>query len=117
MNNHQRQTTPVLCDTAKLQWNILFRFLICNINNDVIKCSIYNRSKYTNDRLLGSIEIPIRFLVKRGVRYEDASSIYSLKTNHSMEISSLNCKTRTFYLENSSKNSQICIKYIVYLSE
>ncbi|CAF2140955.1 unnamed protein product [Rotaria magnacalcarata] len=117
MNNHQRQTTPVLCDTAKLQWNVLFRFLICNINNDVIKCSIYNRSKYTKDRLLGSIEIPIRFLVKRGVQYEDASSIYSLKTNYSMEISSLNCRTRTFYLENSSKNSQISIKYIVYLSE
>lgn len=50
MNNSQRQTTPVLCDTIKLQWNVLFRFLICDINNDVIKCSIYNRSKYTKDR-------------------------------------------------------------------
>ncbi|CAF3303538.1 unnamed protein product, partial [Rotaria sp. Silwood2] len=65
MNKCQRQTTPVLCDTSNLQWNVSFRFFICDINNDIIKYSIYNRSKYTKDRLLGSIEIPLRLLIKQ----------------------------------------------------
>ena len=50
MNHFQRQTTPVLCEMINYQWNILFRFNIYNIQNDLIKCLIYNRSKYTTDR-------------------------------------------------------------------
>lgn len=50
MNDSQRQTTPVLCDTLNIQWNVLFRFFICDIKQDFIKCLIYNRSKYTTDR-------------------------------------------------------------------
>lgn len=50
MNNCQRQATPVICDTLNLQWNVSFRFLIGDIKNDIIKCFIYNRSKYTIDR-------------------------------------------------------------------
>jgi hypothetical protein len=50
MNDCQRQTTPVLCDTSNLQWNASFRFLIGDMHNDIIKCFIYNRSKYTTDR-------------------------------------------------------------------
>ncbi|CAF0851377.1 unnamed protein product [Rotaria sordida] len=117
MNKCQRQTTPVLCDTSNLQWNVSFRFFICDIHNDIIKCSIYNRSKYTIDRLLGSIEIPLRLLINQGIQQEDSSSIYSLRTNYFSEMSSLNSKMRTFYLEHSSNNSQISIKYIVYLNE
>jgi len=52
MNNYQRQTTPVLCDTSNLQWNVSFRFFICDIKQDFIKFSIYNRSKYTTDRMI-----------------------------------------------------------------
>ncbi|CAF4860899.1 unnamed protein product, partial [Rotaria sp. Silwood1] len=117
MNEYQRQTTPVLCDTLNLQWNVLFRFFICDINNDIIKCSIYNRSKFTKDRLLGSIEIPLRLLIKQGIQQEDSSSIYSLEKNKISEMSSSNWKMRTFYLEHSSNNSQLSIKYIVYLNE
>ncbi|CAF4569669.1 unnamed protein product [Rotaria sp. Silwood1] len=117
MNEYQRQTTPVLCDALNLQWNVLFRFFICDINNDIIKCSIYNRSKFTKDRLLGSIEIPLRLLIKQGIQQEDSSSIYSLEKNKMSEMSSSNWKMRTFYLEHSSNNSQLSIKYIVYLNE
>jgi len=52
MNNYQRQTTPVLCDTLNLQWNVSFRFFIGDIKQDFIKFSIYNRSKYTTDRMI-----------------------------------------------------------------
>lgn len=132
MDNYQRQTTPVLCDTSKLQWNVSFRFLICDINNDMIKCSIYNRSKYTTDRkilsidfrfyfvllgLLGSVEIPLTFLTERCVGQEDCSSMYSLATSNFSEMSSLNWKTRTCYLQHSSNNSQISLKYLVCLNE
>jgi hypothetical protein len=50
MNHCQRQTTPVLCDTSNLQWNVSFRFFITDIKQDIIKCFVYNRSKYTTDR-------------------------------------------------------------------
>jgi hypothetical protein len=128
MNNCQRQTTPVLCDTSNLQWNVSFQFFICDINNDIIKYSIYNRSKYTNDRkmififyssikiilgLLGSVEIPLSLLVERRVQQEDSFSIYSLATSNLSEMSSL----RTFDLQHSSNTSQISIKYFVYLNE
>jgi hypothetical protein len=135
MNNCQRQTTPVLCDTSNLQWNILFQFFICNIQHDIIKCFIYNRSKYTTDRkisrnfffvsflyenvlgLLGSVEIPLTLLTERRIPQEDASSIYSIATSHLSEMSLFNWKIRTFYLQHSSNNSQITIKYHVYLNE
>lgn len=52
MNDGQRQTTPVLCDTLNLQWNILFRFSIADLDRDTLTCSIYDRSKYTTDRRL-----------------------------------------------------------------
>jgi hypothetical protein len=50
MNHCQRQTTPVLCDTSNFQWNVSFRFFIGDIKQDIIKCFVYNRSKYTTDR-------------------------------------------------------------------
>lgn len=50
INNTQRQTTPILYDTFNLQWNILFEYFITNIQYDLIKCFIYNRSQYTTDR-------------------------------------------------------------------
>jgi hypothetical protein len=64
MNNCQRQTTPVLCDTSNIQWNVLFQFFISNIKNDFIKCSIYNRSKYTTDRKIIRIFLLVFFLMK-----------------------------------------------------
>ncbi|CAF3015321.1 unnamed protein product [Rotaria sp. Silwood2] len=113
MNQYQRQTTHVLCDTLDLQWNVSFRFFIFDINKDIIICSIYNRSKYTKDCLLGSIKIPLRLLI----RQQDSVSIYSLGTNHIYEMSIVNLTMRTFYLEHSSNNSQISIKYIIHLNE
>ena len=50
MNNSQRRTTPVLCDALNLTWNVSFQFHIYDINHDIIKFCIYNRSKYTTDR-------------------------------------------------------------------
>jgi len=64
MDNCQRQTTPALCYTSSLQWNISFRLFIYD-NDDIIECYTYNRSKYTTDRLLGSIEIPWRLLTEQ----------------------------------------------------
>jgi hypothetical protein len=60
MNNCQRQTTPILCETSNLQWNVSFRFLISDLQHDSIKCFIYNRSKYTTDRKIIRI---FRFLL------------------------------------------------------
>lgn len=67
--------------------------------------------------LLGSIEIPLLSLIERGMISEDTSSIYSLGTNHLSEISLLNWKIRRFYVQNSSNNCQISIKYHIYLNE
>ncbi|UJR27307.1 hypothetical protein I4U23_008601 [Adineta vaga] len=117
MNNYQRQTTPVLCDTSNIQWHVSFRFFICDIHNDIIKCSIYNRSKYTTDRLLGSIELSLTSLIERRNVQEDTSSIYSLATSHFSDMSLLNWKIRTSYLQNSSNNSQISIKYLVNFND
>lgn len=79
--------------------------------------SVLNDQLYFILGLLGSIEIPLRLLIKRRIEKEDSLSIYSLDSNHLIETSLSTCKTRTFYLENSSKNSQISLKYIIYLNE
>jgi len=50
MNHGQRQTTDVLWDSTELQWKISFRFSIFHFDHDRLKCSIYNRAKYTTDR-------------------------------------------------------------------
>ena len=63
MNNNQRQTTPVLCDTSKIQWQVAFRFFVCDIHKEKIKFSIYNRSKYTTDRKKFLIEKTIDVLI------------------------------------------------------
>ncbi|CAF1424178.1 unnamed protein product [Adineta steineri] len=117
MNNSQRQTTPVHCDTSSLQWNISFQFFVCDINKDIIKCFIYNRSKYTTDRLLGSVDVPLTLLTERRIQQEDSSSTYSLATSNFSDMSSSNWKTRTLYLQHSSNNSQISIKYLVCFNE
>ncbi|CAF0871262.1 unnamed protein product [Adineta ricciae] len=113
MNNNQRQTTPVLCDTSNVQWQVAFRFFVCDIHKEKIKFSIYNRSKYTTDRLLGCVDIPLMLLTERRNLSEDSLSIYSSATSHFSDMSSLNWKVRRFYLQHSSNNSQISIKCLV----
>lgn len=88
MNDSQRQTTTVLSESKYFHWNVSYEFLLANIDSDRIKFSIYNQSKYTIDRLLGSIELPISSLIES-----------------SCEI---------FDLENSSKNCQLSLKYHVH---
>lgn len=136
MNNGQRQTTPVLCDTSTLQWHVAFQFSITDIHQDVLKCSIYHRSKYTTDRklsrsttkrlprtayslasgLLGSIQIPLASLSEgrtAAAAAADLASVSSLTVSDLTDSSSCDWKSRVFYLQYSSNNSQLALQYRV----
>jgi hypothetical protein len=63
------------------------------------------------------VEIPLRLLTEGNVQQEESSSVYSYGTSQFSEMVSFNWKIRTFYLKNSSNNSQISLKYLVYLNE
>ncbi|CAF1680142.1 unnamed protein product, partial [Didymodactylos carnosus] len=65
MNNNQRQITPVLYDSVFPEWNVSFEFFICDLNKNIIKCSIYDRKQFSIDRLLGYIELPVSSLIDR----------------------------------------------------
>ena len=67
--------------------------------------------------LLGSVEIPLRSLIDKQNELEDLSSIYSMATSQFSDLSSINWKQNTFYLQNSSKTSQLTLKYHVYYNE
>ena len=136
MNHGQRQTTDVLWDSSELQWRISFAFSIFHFDFDRLKCSIYNRAKFTTDRqspllenvrldssplsgLLGSIELPICSLIdrRRSVQ-DDFSSLYSLATlSQQTDLSSSSSLQRSFELEHSSSNSQLFLQYVYQVHE
>ena len=78
-NDGQRQTTPVLCDTLNLQWNILFRFSIADLDRDTLTCSIYDRSKYTTDRRMISTHLKtfhlVVVVVSRSSRFDSHTDV------------------------------------------
>ena len=64
--------------------------------------------------LLGSIAIPMSLLVDCRSQADDSSSMYSLATSQFSDGSSMNWKRRSFYLQHSSKNSQLSLKYLFH---
>lgn len=86
MNHGQRQTTDVLWDSSELQWKISFAFSIFHFDFDRLKCSIYNRAKFTTDRqslLLANVRPPFPSLC----RSSRLDRIADLLVNRSSSIS------------------------------
>jgi hypothetical protein len=134
MNDGQRQSTPILCDTTKFQWHVLFQFDFANLERDTLKCSILTRSKYTPDRkwdrtsndwradlwwhsgLLGSISIAVSQLMEMHTLVDESLSTYSSVTSHLSEISGFHWRQRSFDLQQASMDSRLSMKYSLLLN-